>query len=147
METFMGRVKSLVPGALLECTGFVPYSEVATHLHSADLGIVPYEQSTGTHCAFVAKIVEYFAVGLPVVSTKLNSAYRYFGDQPTIKFTDFNGEVFGRAIVEMLTQPRAHPGEAAQEASEKVRRELDWRAISRKAIDFVEATVKEAGKG
>jgi hypothetical protein len=36
--------------------------------------MVPYEESTGTHCAFVAKIVEYLATGLPVASTRIRSA-------------------------------------------------------------------------
>ena len=40
-------------------------------------GIVPYEESAGTHCAFVAKVVEYVASGLPAVSTPLESIRRY----------------------------------------------------------------------
>lgn len=138
VKQFLARIRIEVPGAKVECTGFVPYNEVVNHLHEADLGIVPYEESTGTHCAFVAKAVEYLAVGLPVVSTRLNGISRYFGKEPMISFTDFNGMAFGRAIVERLKQLPPNESELARQASERVRAELDWRVIARRAVDFVE---------
>src|SRR5215212_1906604 len=98
--------------------------------------MVPYEESTGTHCAFVAKIVEYLAIGLPVVSTPLNSAARYFKNEPTIRFTEFSGESFGRRLLEALRAP--YEVASARAASERVRRELDWRTISKNAVDFAE---------
>src|SRR5439155_4042340 len=59
LESFRQRVSRRVPRASVYFTGFVPYHEVARELANATLGIVPYEESTGTHCAFVAKLVEY----------------------------------------------------------------------------------------
>jgi glycosyltransferase involved in cell wall biosynthesis len=146
LDVFLSRAKATVPQAHIETTGFVNYSEVAQFLHTADLGIVPYEQSTGTHCAFVAKIVEYLAVGLPVVSTSLNSATRYFGNEPTVKFAGFDGDRFGEAIVEMLRNPPPRLPEVAARASDRVRSELDWRAISRKAVDRVASLAREKGQ-
>lgn len=143
---FLQRARREVPGARIEVTGFVSYDKVAADLSQGDIGIVPYEESTGTHCAFVAKIVEYLAVGLPVVSTKLKSVSRYFQNEPMIKFTPFEGAAFGRAIIETIRQPLPNLSEAAQQASERVRRELDWRVISRRAVDFLEARVRGAGQ-
>jgi glycosyltransferase involved in cell wall biosynthesis len=145
LETFLSRAKGRIPEGTIQTIGFVPYTEVAQHLHSATLGIVPYEESTGTHCAFVAKIVEYLAVGLPVVSTSINSASRYFASEPTVMFAGFDGLRFGNAILQMLRQPPANLTEAARAASERVRRELDWRAISRKACDVVEKIARAKG--
>jgi len=139
LSNFLNRLNQISPKAKVECTGFVPYTQVARHLATADLGIVPYEESTGTHCAFVAKIVEYLGTGLRVVSTPLDSAQRYFRDEPMVRFTEFNGESFGRHIIESLQIPLPNQAEAARSASERVRRELDWRAISRNVVDFVEA--------
>src|SRR5262249_43840878 len=102
LEAFLSHAKVKIPRAHIECTGFVPYTAVVKHLQSADLGIVPYDESTGTHCAFVAKIVEYLAVGLPVVSTSINSALRHFENESTVRFAGFDGERFGAAMVEML---------------------------------------------
>jgi glycosyltransferase involved in cell wall biosynthesis len=145
LDSFMARACQRVPQARMQTTGFVPYTEVAQHLQAADLGIVPYEESTGTHCAFVAKIVEYLAVGLPVVSTSINSASRYFGNEPTVKFAGFEGTQFGDAILKMLKSPPSNLAEAARAASERVGRELDWRAISAKACDLVEKIARAKG--
>jgi len=141
LENFLERARVKVPGARIECTGFVPYGEVARHLHSADVGMVPYEESSGTHCAFVAKMVEYLGAGLPVVSTSIQSAARYFGKEPTVAFAGFDGGKFGEAILRTLRQPPPNLAEAARAASDRVRRELDWGAIRRKACDFVEGVV------
>jgi glycosyltransferase involved in cell wall biosynthesis len=138
LENFLQRVRAQIPAVHVESTGFVPYRNVAAHLADASAGIVPYEESTGTHCAFVAKIVEYLAVGLPVVSTPLDSARRYFGHEPRVRFSGFDGESFGEKILSWLRQADGSQPSRAQAASERVRAELDWRVISKKAIDFVE---------
>src|SRR4029434_1051349 len=116
----------------------------AGHLAGASLGIVPYEESCGVHSAFVAKIVEYVGMGLPVVSTPLDSARRYFGKEPLVRFSEFNGLSFGERILSWLEEPPDKRRALAPPAIERVRSELNWTAISRKAIDFVEKTQQEA---
>ena len=76
----------------------MPYAEVSKHLADASVGIVPYEESAGTHCAFVAKIVEYVASGLP---SRLHATQKHpelFPKRPDGEFSEFNGEDFGRNI-------------------------------------------------
>jgi glycosyltransferase involved in cell wall biosynthesis len=140
LENFLQQASRRIPAAKVETTGFVPYQEVAAHLANAAVGIVPYEESTGTHCAFVAKIVEYLALGLPVVSTPLNSAVRYFQNEPMVRFSKFDGVSFGENILSWLREPPETRQDLARAASERVRTALDWRIISKKAIDFVERT-------
>ena len=138
LSKFRQKMEAAIPGLQIECTGFVPYKEIARHLADATVGIVPYEESTGTHCAFVAKIVEYLGAGLPVVSTPLNSAQRYFGNEPAVRFSAFNGESFGQQILSWLDEPAERRRSLGGAASQRVQAELDWSAISKKAIDFVE---------
>jgi glycosyltransferase involved in cell wall biosynthesis len=141
LEKLLNRAQKEIPGFKFEHTGFVPYAEVARHLADASVGIVPYEESVGTHCAFVAKVVEYVASGLPSVSTPLKSIQRYFQDDPMVRFSKFDGEDFGRKIVGWLDEsPMTWQIRAAQSAA-RVRTELDWRPLCRKAVDFVEKTV------
>jgi glycosyltransferase involved in cell wall biosynthesis len=116
-------------------------------LEPATLGIVPYEASTGTHCAFVAKTVEYLALGLPVVCTPLKSALRYFGNEPLVRFSEFNGRSFGERILSWLEEPLEHRQALASAASQRVKAELDWRALSKKAVDFVEKIQEKAPTG
>lgn len=138
LKSFLKRASRRVPDAVIECTGFVPYGEVAEHLAASTVGIVPYEESVGTHCAFVAKIVESLAVGLPVVSTPLNSAVRYFGEEPMVRFSEFDGVSFGRKIMSVILDAPQLRTRYAHAASQRVREQLDWRVICSRAVDFVE---------
>jgi glycosyltransferase involved in cell wall biosynthesis len=98
--------------------------------------MIPYEESAGTHCAFVAKAVEYVAVGLPAVSTPLKSILRYFGHDPMVRFATFDGEDFGRAILSRLEEPVDEP--RARASAARVQADLDWQPLCRKAVDFAE---------
>ena len=138
LERCLARLRETIPDKNLATTGFVPYADVAQQLRTATLGIVPYEESTGTHCAFVAKAVEYLGAGLPAVSTPLKNLRRYFADEPALRFSEFTGESFAREILATLNDPPERRRALGLAASQRVRVALDWRAISRRAAEFVE---------
>jgi glycosyltransferase involved in cell wall biosynthesis len=138
LEKFLARTNREIPGFKFEATGFVPYAEVARHLTDASVGLVPYEESSGTHCAFVAKVVEYVASGLPSVCTPLKSIQGYFQNDPMVRFSEFNGVDFGKKILDWLDEsPLAWQIRAAQSAA-RVEAELDWEPLCHRAVDFVE---------
>jgi glycosyltransferase involved in cell wall biosynthesis len=146
LESFLNRAQKQIPGFKFESTGFVPYAEVARHLVDASVGIVPYEESAGTHCAFVAKAVEYVASGLPAVATPLKSIRRYFQDDPMVRFSKFDGEDFGAKIVGWLDESPNTWQIAACASAARVQAELDWHPLCHKAVDFVERTAaRQAG--
>ena len=142
LKRFVADVREAVPDARLEITGFVPYAEIAGKLRDATVGLVPYEESHGTHCAFVAKAVEYLGCGLPVVSTPLENLRTYFCTEPAIKFSGFDGYSFGRAILDWLKVPTTERARLGGLASERVAAELDWRVIARRAMDFLEERIR-----
>jgi glycosyltransferase involved in cell wall biosynthesis len=146
LEKMLNRAQSEIPGFKFESTGFVPYAEVAKHLADASVGIVPYEESAGTHCAFVAKAVEYVASGLPAVATPLKSIQRYFQNDPMVRFSKFDGADFGEKILSWLDEPPNSWQPLAEKSAERVRSELDWQPLCRKAIDFVETICPHASK-
>ena len=133
------RVFAAAPLAKLECTGFVPYGEVAQRLGQAGVGIIPYESSSGTHCAFVAKLVEYAALGLPVVSTPLTGVKSFFGDEPSVRFSAFDGGQFANDVIDLLDNPP--PRAESERLARRVAVELDWPVICAKAVDRLEAIV------
>jgi glycosyltransferase involved in cell wall biosynthesis len=137
LENFLLRAKS-IPNFKFESTGFVPYAEVSKYLADASVGIIPYEESAGTHCAFVAKIVEYVASGLPAVSTPLKSIQDYFKKDPMVRFAKFDGADFGREITSWFDEPPQNWQTHASESAARVKFELDWQPLCGKAIDFVE---------
>ena len=137
LEKFLQRAQT-IPNFKFEATGFVPYAEVARHLADASVGIVPYEESAGTHCAFVAKVVEYVACGLPSVCTPLKSIQRYFQNDPMVRFSEFNGADFSKKILDWFDEPPlAWQNRAAQSAA-RVKAELDWEPLCSRAVDFIE---------
>ena len=137
LEKFLQRAQT-IPNFRFEATGFMPYAKVSKQLASATVGIVPYEESAGTHCAFVAKIVEYVATGLPTVCTPLKSIQRYFKNDPLVKFSEFNGEDFGGKILLWLDEPVSNWQPHAAQSAARVKAELDWQPLCRKAVDFIE---------
>jgi len=141
LDGFLNNTRNRIPGFKFEATGFVPYAEVAKHLADASVGIVPYEESAGTHCAFVAKVVEYVAIGLPAVATPLKSIRRYFQNDPMVRFSKFDGEDFGKLITSWLDEPPQNWQVRAAQSAARVQAELDWRPLCHKAVDFVERTV------
>jgi hypothetical protein len=142
LEHFLDRAQREIPGFKFDAPGFMPYSQVAAQLADARVGMIPYEESAGTHCAFVAKAVEYVAVGLPAVSTPLKSIQSYFAGDPMVRFATFDGEDFGRAIIQRLDEPVDEV--RARDSAAKVRAELDWEPLCRKAVVFAEQIVSQA---
>jgi glycosyltransferase involved in cell wall biosynthesis len=138
------QVKKSNPGIQLENTNFVPYHEVPKLLGDASVGMVPYEESTGTNCAFVAKMVEYAALGIPVASTPVASVKKYFKNTPLIRFSEFEGESLAAEICHWLAIPAKEIEPLAREAAAKVHEELAWEVIARKAMDFTEETFRAA---
>jgi len=138
LTRFLQTVRSFVPTLHAETTGFIPYDEIPRQLAAATLGITPYEPSTGTHCAFVAKTVEYLAMGLPVVSTPLESGVRYYADLAGVTFSGDNGASFAQATLRWLDMSPAQRAAAVEPARRKVAAELDWNILCSRAVDLTE---------
>ena len=144
VERIFQQVVKRYPNARVECTGFIPYAEIGAELRAGSVGIIPYEESTGVHSAFIAKAVEYLGVGLPVVSTRARGIQRYFSDEPLMKFSDFDGKQFGAEILNWLATPQTEIQQLAVKASARVRQELDWRVLCARAVDFCERMAKQS---
>jgi glycosyltransferase involved in cell wall biosynthesis len=147
VSRLLQAIQAAAPGAQLETTGFVPYEKIPPLLAEADVGITPYEPSTGTHCAFVAKTVEYLALGMPVVSTPLESAVRYYAGLEGIRFSRPNGDGFADAVLDWLALPAAERRARVEPARVRVVDELDWPAVCGRAAQVVEATLAATTHG
>jgi len=131
------KIQRLSPTTNITCTGFIDYKLISEKLSEGHVGIIPYEQSAGTHCAFVAKMVEYTAVGLPVVSTPLAGTKSFFSNEPTIIFSKFDGKKFAEDTIRALNatpQP-----EASNSLTKRVENELDWNIICNNIVNKLEA--------
>jgi len=141
---FARQVRARGLGATVRHVGFVPYETVAERLGAGTVGLVPYEESAGTHCAFVAKVVEYLALGLPVASTALEGIRRYFAAEPLVKFTAFDGAALGGAVQAWLAEPAEARARLAAPAARRVREALDWGVVCGRAADAIEIAQQRA---
>ena len=137
LENLAKRVRRAVRSANIQCTGFVDYNLIADGLGQAHVGIIPYESSVGTHSAFVAKMVEYAAVGLPVVSTPLSGVMAFFKNEASICISKFDATQFAGDVLRLLDTHQ--PESDRQRLAKRVAAELDWKVICRKAVDRLEA--------
>lgn len=142
LKRFVRDMERRCPGIRIECTGFVQYANIPRLLRESTVGIVPYEESEGTHCAFVAKAVEYLGCGIPVVSTPLENLRRHFASELAVRFSSFDGQAFGRGILEWLAMAPSRRREMGLKASRLVAQELDWPVLARNAVDFAERVHK-----
>lgn len=146
LRGFADDLRRRVPGVRLECPGFVPYAEVGAELGRATVGIVPYEESRGTHCAFVAKAVEYLGCGRVVASTALENLQGYFAGEAAMRFTAFDGAALAEGILAWLETPPDRRVAAGRAAAVRVARELDWPVVAGRAVDFIELCASRPGK-
>lgn len=142
LERFSRDLRSRAPDTRIELPGFVSYGEVCRELQGATVGLVPYEESNGTHCAFVAKAVEYLGCGVPVASTPLENLRRYFVDELAVRFSArFHGADLAAVVLAWLETPMAERQRLGRAASERIRRDLDWSVVTRNTAGFIEMIV------
>ena len=67
--------------------GFVPFHELPRYMTLGDVAINPLIVSTVASAAFPHKVLQYMAVGLPTVSTKLDGLYAAFGDESGLRWS------------------------------------------------------------
>jgi glycosyltransferase involved in cell wall biosynthesis len=147
LQSLAHDVRTAAPGIPLEMTGFIPYSEMAQALRGASVGLVPYEESQGVHCAFVAKAVEYLGCGIPCVSTPLENLSRYFAHEPAIRFSGWNGRSMAEAVLTLLDLPAKERQAMGRSAASRVAAQLDWGVIAANAADFIETTTSHSKSG
>jgi glycosyltransferase involved in cell wall biosynthesis len=113
-------------------TGWVPYEDVPALLASAHVGIDPASMSDVNHGSTMIKILEYLAVGLPVVATALNET-KVTGAHAVIAIEDDSADAFATAVASLLTNPIAW-NDAAQLARARGA-DLHWPAQATVLLD------------
>jgi glycosyltransferase involved in cell wall biosynthesis len=111
---------------------FQPVEKVARYADAADLGLVPYEPNEGLDMVYTLKLLEYFALGLPVVCFALKSAQASFGKyQHLLDSADENE--FSANLGQALKLPRS------QALRKLIRKDFSWDAVSLRVARAIEA--------
>lgn len=115
-------------------TGRIPDDELKRYLCTADLGIAPDPKTPLNDLSTMNKIVEYMAMGLPVVSFDLMESRTSAGDA-AVYIPDDDPHAMGEAIIQLLNDPerRRKMGEIGRA---RVTESLAWDHSKRHLVEF-----------
>jgi len=117
----MARLRSLAQELNLNsCVKFipaVPVEKLPPMLCEAAVGIIPYAADTFTHCVLPTKLLEYAALGIPAIVSRLRAIEAYFDDEMVGYFEPGNETELADRILNVYR----HPEIAARLASNAVK--------------------------
>lgn len=104
--------------------GSVPVDELPGLLADADLGIVPLKRDSFTEYMLPVKLMEYAALGIPVIVTHTRTIAQYFDDTMVEYISGDSSEELANRIVKLYHNPY-HRSDMACRAAEFTRR-YNW---------------------
>jgi glycosyltransferase involved in cell wall biosynthesis len=94
-------------------TGVISYDELPEYLSISDALINPFESTLVTNLALPHKVLQYLAIGIPTISTKLSGLFESLGDSAGMYWVDSPDK-----IVEQCMQVKQQSNEKKFAASE-----------------------------
>ncbi|HWG21591.1 MAG TPA: glycosyltransferase family 4 protein [Terracidiphilus sp.] len=86
-------------------TGLVPLEQVAEIMARIDLGVVPKRKEGFGDIAFSTKIMEFMAMGVPVLASRTRIDEFYFNDRLVEFFTSGDAAEMAAKILHLMEQP------------------------------------------
>jgi glycosyltransferase involved in cell wall biosynthesis len=116
-------------------TQFVPTSELPRLIERAHLGVVPYRRDIFTDGILPTKMMEYVALGVPVLAAKTAAISAYFDDSMVEFFTAEDVEDLARKI-KLLYNDRERLASLAKNA-EKFIQQYSWANVAAGYVKLV----------
>ncbi|WP_433503791.1 glycosyltransferase family 4 protein [Pseudonocardia halophobica] len=127
----------------VEFTGRVPDEFVQRCLSTADIALSPDPKNPLNDVSTMNKVVEYMAMGVPIVSFDLKEARVSAGEAAVYAPAD-DEELFAKLIDQLLDDPSRRQ-EMSSLGRKRVETELSWEVSRRHLLDFY-ARVLSAGR-
>jgi glycosyltransferase involved in cell wall biosynthesis len=118
-------IEHLGVSSAVEMRAAVPLDEIPRHLAAADVGIYPALPDSHMSIATPTKVLEYAAMGLPVIASRLQVLEDLFDSQAVLFFEPGDVEAFGRCVLELAQNPRRRD-ELVRRADATFVRRLSW---------------------
>jgi glycosyltransferase involved in cell wall biosynthesis len=124
-------------------TGFIPKADLLRYLSTADICVDPNPSSPLNDFSTWIKVMEYMALGKPVVSFDLKET-RYTAREAALYVPPNDEEEFAKAIVRLMDDPaeRARMGEYGRN---RVSEELAWQHTSKNLLRAYEWLLNGTG--
>lgn len=107
--------------------GTLPYYRIPQFLSRADIAILPFKENDVAKCAFPLKLLEYIALGLPVISTPLPEVKNLLGS--TILYAR-NDNDWANALVKMFKNYPYHKSTISKKFA--LLSQYDWEFLAKK---------------
>ena len=119
---------------VVEFTGRIPDAELATLLSTADIGLAPDPRNPLNDVSTMNKIMEYMALGLPLVSFDLVEARVSAG--PAAAYADANDEAQFAELMGELFDDTNRREEMIKSGTERMSGELSWDVSKANLVSF-----------
>ncbi|SRR5579875_81627 len=131
-----GKAGALGLGEQVRFVAPVPLEALVAYLDEADVGLVPNLPGPATHLMLPVKMLEYAALGIPIIAARLETIEHYFGQHAARLFEPGNPAALAQAIVELYENP-ALGQELARKAAQVVA-ELSWEKQARAYLETID---------
>ena len=115
----------------------IPFDEFPMHLSMGDIGVVPLTAGSGTRL----KIIEYSALGIPVVSTKIGAEGLPLRDGKDILLANDAKDDFIEKV-SILIKDKQLRKRLSENEKEIAKEELDWGAVFKGYLEIYESLLK-----
>lgn len=139
-----GMVRDLNLAARVKVLGTVPIEQVASTMASVDLGVVPKRSNSFGDEAFSTKILEFMAMGVPVIAPRTKVDQYYFSGD-LVQFFDSNSVEDLAAQIRTLASDPARREHLRQKGLEFIRSN-NWGVKHKEYLDLVDSLTTSAAR-
>ena len=138
---FMPKLRQLVTeyalDDIVELKGLVPVEELPKYLFNVDIGIIGNCKYTEIYKNWMlpVKMLEYAAMGIPVIAPRLRVICQYFEDDSVFYYIPDDTDDMARRIIELYQQPEKIIG--AQEGLARFNLKYSWENMENEYLDLV----------
>jgi len=115
-------------------TRYIPMDDLPAFLSTADVGIVPYRHDVFTDGILPTKLMEYVALGIPVIASRTSAITTYFDDSMLELFPPGDISALARCILRLYRDP-SHRATLAQNAN-RFNQMYTWEHQSARLIEL-----------
>jgi hypothetical protein len=141
-ESLVSLARELGLDGSVRFFGQVPVWDVPQIMANSDLGVVPKRADSFGNEAYSTKIMEFMAVGVPVVVSSTRIDRYYFDDSLVRFFESGNSDALAEAMLELMNDSGRRRQMAARAANYAAAN--SWQLRKRDYLDLVDALI--AGK-
>ncbi len=138
------KLKTMVQQGRLEdrvvLKGFIPIEEVAETMASVDLGVVPKRGDSFGNEAFSTKIMEFMAMGVPVLAAKTRIDQYYFNDRLVQFFAPGDVDDLAAKVLELVRNPAKC--DALRASAAEFVEQNNWDVKKGEYLDLVDGLVR-----